>query len=353
MRLIFVTDTLSSGGAERAISVLANSFSEKHQTEVVCLRKMQIFYDIHPKVHVVFADDYGKGWLGKMKWLRSYVRGDDVILPFMVKVYCVTLLALVGKKVNIIASERNDPRSTGQPWKLLRRLLLTKVKLLVVQTQQIKNYFPESIRKKTKIIMNPLDLSNCYQGEWLEKSRIVIAVGRIDSQKNYPLMVRAFARLHTLHPDFHLEIWGNRYKESEEALQKQIDELDGTEYIRIYGRTGDVASLYGRAYMFVMSSDYEGLSNALIEALCSGIPVVSTKVSGATDIIKNEENGLLVNIGDEDGLFDAMNRLINAPMEAKRLANNARQSRLLFAKDKICKQWESLISNVLSGENAN
>ena len=82
MRLIFVTDTLSSGGAERAISVLANSFSEKHQTEVVCLRKMQIFYDIHPKVHVVFADDYGKGWLGKMKWLRNYVRGDDdVVCP--------------------------------------------------------------------------------------------------------------------------------------------------------------------------------------------------------------------------------------------------------------------------------
>lgn len=102
--------------------------------------------------------------------------------------------------------------------------------------------------------------------------------------------------------------------------------------------------------MFVMSSDYEGLSNALIEALSSGLPVVATKVSGATDVIKSEENGLLVDIGDEQGLCRAMSLLIENADEAYRLSEKARQSRLIFAKEKICSQWETLINKSIEYE---
>lgn len=351
MRLIFVTDTLSSGGAERVVSVLANSLSEKYQTEVVCLRKMPIFYCFHPRVHIVFADDYGKGWLGKIWWLRHYLREDDVILPFMVKVYCVTLIALMGKAVRVVASERNDPRATKQPWKILRQLLIPRVQLLVVQTQQIKDYFPKSIRKKIRIIMNPLELKNCYQGEWNENSDMVLAVGRTDIQKNYPMMIRAFVKLHKTHPEFKLDIWGNRQESEKIILQGLIDELKASDYIRIHGRTVEMAELYGRAYMFVMSSDYEGLSNALMEALCSGLPVVSTKVSGATDIITNGVNGLLVDIRDEQGFYLAMDRLISNPEEAKLMSLAARNSRSSFEKERICGQWETLINDVANIDN--
>lgn len=344
MRLIFVTDTLSSGGAERVVSILANRFAEKLPTEIICLRKKDVFYDISPKVKVLFADDNAKNWIRKVLWLREHVGSNDVILPFMVKVYCVTLLALLGKKSIVIASERNDPSTTGRPWKYLRPLLLPKVYALVVQTQQIKDFFSKQIRKKIKIIVNPLDLKNCYKGTWNCDSKMVLAVGRTDVQKNYPMLIRSFAKLHKNYPDYYLEIWGNReVSEEGEKLQNLIHELDASDYISIHGRTDDVASLYGAAYMFVMSSDYEGLSNALIEALCSGLPVVSTKVSGATDVIQSGVNGLLVNIGDEAGFFEAMKRLIENTDDACGLSEKAILSRSLFEKERICEQWESLI----------
>ena len=105
-----------------------------------------------------------------------------------------------------------------------------------------------------------------------------------------------------------------------------------------------MASLYGKAYMFVMSSDYEGLSNALIEALCSGLPVISTKVSGATDVIRSGENGILVEIRDEKGFYSAMKKLIENPDDAGVLAKEAIKSRERFEKEYVCGQWESLIN---------
>ena len=154
MRLIFVTDTLCSGGAERVVSILANHLADKYQTQIICLRKMDVFYGISPKVEILFADDYAKGWYNKMRWLRNYVQRDDVVIPFMVKVYCVTLIALFGKKTCVIASERNDPRKTTQPWRLFRWLLVSRVERLVVQTNDIKKFFGDKLGSKIEIILS-------------------------------------------------------------------------------------------------------------------------------------------------------------------------------------------------------
>ena len=85
MRLIFVTDTLASGGAERVISVLSNKLcNEYDQIEIICLRKHLVFYKLDPRVKVIFADDFSNGWLSKMYWLRNYVKKSDVVIAFMI-----------------------------------------------------------------------------------------------------------------------------------------------------------------------------------------------------------------------------------------------------------------------------
>ncbi len=210
MRLIFVTDTLSSGGAERVVSILANHFSCKFATEIICLRRREVFFQINPSVKIVYACDDNQGWLNRMVWIRHYVRPDDVVIPFMVKVYCVVLLSLIGKKITIIASERNDPRSTPLTWKWLRWILLHKVNRLVVQTKEIKNYFSNNIQKKTDIIMNPVEIEQCSSTPWDRISRTILAIGRTDDQKNYPMMIRAFNKIRMNHPEYRLDIWGNR-----------------------------------------------------------------------------------------------------------------------------------------------
>lgn len=348
MRLIFVTDTLVSGGAERVVSILANHFADKYETEVICLRKRKVFYSLSTAVNVVFMSDMADTFIGQLMWLRKYIKCSDVVIPFMVKVYCVVLIALLGKKCTIVASERNDPRMTSQPWRFLRKLLIFKVDALIVQTIAIKNYFKSETQKKIHVILNPLEGCQCSNTPWNKASRIILAIGRTDDQKNYPMMIRAFDKIRKRYPDFHLEIWGNRDENIKCCFDSLINKLGVGDYISIHGRTNDVAELYAKAYMFVMSSNYEGLSNAMIEALCSGLPVVSTKVSGATDVIANGENGILVEIGDEQGFYLAMKHLIEKPEVAEILASNALKCRGAFSVEKICNQWEMVINRCLS-----
>ena len=164
------------------------------------------------------------------------------------------------------------------------------------------------------------------------------------------MMICAFNKIRKDYKDFRLEIWGDRKQMGESKLDLLIKELGVSDYVSIHGRTDNVAELYSKAYMFVMSSNYEGLSNALIEALCSGLPVVSTRVSGATDVIVDGENGLLVDVGDEDGFYRAMMRLIEQPEEAATLGKNAKKCRSLFSKELICNQWELLINKSIGNE---
>ncbi len=347
MRLIFITDTLCSGGAEKVISILANNFCKVYPTEIICLRKRDVFYHIENHVKVVQAEDYAQGIIGRALWLRRYLRDDDIIIPFMVKVYCVVLLSLLGKKRIVIASERNDPKVTSAPWRLIRRLVLHKMTLLIVQSQSIKEYFPKQFYSKIRIIRNPLDLNQCSNNSWNKESKLILAIGRTDPQKNYPMMIRAFNNVLKINPEYKLEIWGSR-NESEIALNELINSLQANNNISIHGRTNNVKSLYSRAYMFVMTSDYEGMSNALIEALCSGLPVISTKVSGAIDLIANNKNGLLVDVGDEEGFYKAINYLIENPSVAERMSKYAKQSRILFSKEIICNEWNDLFRKMIN-----
>ena len=346
MRLVFITDTLCSGGAEKVISILANNFGKVYPTEIICLRKRDVFYHIEHQVNVVQAEDYAQGIIGRALWLRRYLRDDDIIIPFMVKVYCVVLLSLLGEKRLVIASERNDPKMTSAPWRVLRRLVLHKMTLLIVQSQSIKEYFPKQFYSKIRIIRNPLDLNQCSNNCWNKESKLILAIGRTDPQKNYPMMIRAFNNVLKTNPDYKLEIWGSR-NESEIALNELINSMQANNNISIHGRTNDVKTLYSRAYMFVMTSDYEGMSNALIEALCSGLPVISTKVSGAIDLIEDNKNGLLVDIGDEMGTTTAMNKLIEDPLFAGKIAKEAYKQRSLFDVNTIVKEWDTIIQQYI------
>ena len=345
MRLVFVTDTLMSGGAERVISILANHFAKKYNVEILCLMSASVFYTIDSSVKIVQVEDYEKNSIKKLWFLRKYLLPNDIIIPFMEAVYCKVLLSLAGKKRTIIPSERNDPNKMERRWTVIRRLFMSKITKFVVQTNKIKEFYPFFFKKKVVVIPNPVDKTQYTTDEWNPNSKIILAVARTEPQKNYSMMIMAVAAMHEIHPEFRLEIYGCRDKETEYArhLFALIDELNANEYIHINGRSKNVAELYSAAYMFVMSSDYEGLSNSLIEALCSGRPVISTKVSGATDLIKDGENGLLVDIGDQKGLTAAMCSLIENKELAYTIAGNATKIRSLLAKEKICSEWEKII----------
>ncbi len=355
VRIVFTLASLGSGGAERVVSLLANKMVEQdHQVEIICLKFNDVYYKLHSEVKVTLAMQQTKNRLTEVFWLRKYIKQEkpDVVIAFTEGVYCFTIAALLGTKIPVIASERLDPSAMTWKRNLLKRLLLPYADWLVVQTKTIKDYFPKNIQKKTSIIFNPVKdeaLASSIENGKLkmgnsERPRI-ISVARLYPQKNQEMMIRVFAKIAEKYPDWKLVIYGEG--PLRDSLQLTIDSLQLSERVLLPGRTEKVIDELRKSKIFCLSSDYEGMSNSMIEAICVGLPVVSTKVSGTDELIQDGVNGLLVDIGDEQGMTDALEKLIQDEELMKQMGEANREKASLFQIDTIVDEWMKLIHQVI------
>lgn len=352
MRIVFTLASLGSGGAERVVSLLANKMDEMgHQVEIVCLKFNDVYYKTNESVKVTLAAN--KNRLSELFWLRKHIKHEkpDVVIAFTEGVYCFTIAALLGTKIPVIASERLDPSAMTWKRNLLKRLLLPYADWLVVQTKTIKDYFPKNIQKKTSIIFNPVKdealASSMDNGKWImaNKPNRIISVARLFPQKNQEMMIRAFAKIADKYPDWKLVMYGEGPRR--QSLQLIIDNLQLTNRVQLPGRTENVVEELRKSKIFCLSSDYEGMSNSMIEAICVGLPIVSTEVSGTDELIQDGVNGLLVDIGDEQGMTDALKRLIQNEELMKKMGAANREKASLFHIDTIMNEWMELIGHVV------
>ena len=351
MKLLFVTSTLSSGGTERVISLLANElFHRGHQVEIVCLNRRIVFYPIDEQVKVVFVEEEaGTSFIGKkMLWLRKYVKTTrpDAVLPFMTDVYSVTLVSLMGSGVPVISSERYDPRASDFLFKTIRWLFLRLTTHLVVQTEDIKSCYSKALQKRTTVIYNPVN-EKVFEDSLVrkEKQNKIVSVGRLAPQKNFPMLINAFAKIKKEFPDFQLVIFGEG--SLREDLQSQIDSLNLSESVLLAGRSNQVIEELRSAKLFCMSTNAEGMSNALIEAVCVGLPVITTNVSGAEELVDDGKTGFITPIGDETQLVIALRKMLGDEDLMKEMGERNMQKRDLFNLKTIANEWENVIKSVV------
>ena len=358
--IFFVTSTLTSGGSERVMSLLANELANRrYRVTIICLNKQIVFYPINENVRIIFAERETKSTflLKKIFWLRKYVDGDrpDVVIPFMEAVYCVTLFALIGIKVPVISSERIDPRKSPYVRNILRRFFLPLTSHLVVQTEKIKNFYPSFIRKKTCVIYNPVNDSvfnlPSLQGRVGERLNRIISIGKLYPQKNQEMMIRAFAKIADEFPDWQLVIFGEGpLRSSLELIVKSL-QLEGR--VLLPGRTEQVIDELGKSKMFCFSSNFEGMSNAIIEAICVGLPIVSTNVSGASELIGEGKGGYIVPCGDVNQFAQALQKVMSDHVIQESMSEYNLKKASMFKLDIIVDQWEQLIKQVVQGNNFN
>lgn len=353
MNIFFVLASLGSGGAERVVSLLANKMvAEGHQVEIICLKFNDVYYQTDSRVKVTLAMQQTKSRLTEFFWLRNYIKkqNPDVVIPFTEGVYCFTILSLLGTHIPIIASERLDPAAMSPTRKLLKRLLLPYADWLVVQTQNIKEYFPQSIQKKTSIIYNPVNDSVFnlppLQERVGERLNRIISVGRLYPQKNQKMMIRAFAKIADDFPDWQLVIYGEGPLRAE--LESLVSSFKLQERVLLPGRTENVIEELRKSKIFCLSSDYEGMSNAMIEAICVGLPVISTKVSGTNELIKDKETGCLVDLDNEMMLSSAMSFLMGNETVRKEMSHRIIIKSNKFNQVSIVNEWIELINFVIS-----
>lgn len=350
-KIAFFIDSLNQGGAQRVVSILSRQYAELGiPVEIVLYYDQTPFYDIHPAVQITYAEREtgSKNLVKNMIWLRRYWKKyADVVISFLAQFNMIALAACFGTGIPVIAADRNDPRHMPKQRSVraARNILYHLAHRVVVQTRHNQAYFSEKLQKKSEIIYNPIDLQE-QKGLALrsEKKPRIVSVARLIKQKNQTMLLDAFARIKEAFPEYTLTVYGEGAFRDE--LESRIAELGLADCVELPGEVQNVFECIADAELFVLSSDFEGMPNALIEAMCLGLPVISTRVSGATDLIEDGRNGLLTDVGHTAQLADCMKRMLADPRLRQSCAQKAvlLNDRLDVAK--ITGQWMDCIERV-------
>lgn len=270
--------------------------------------------------------------------MRRYFREnpDSYIFAFCVMGAVFAVMTTWGMKRPIMVAERNSPDSCNV--KALRNWAYRRAGRITFQTQDGISYFPKEIAGKAVVIPNPVDadMPKPYTGS---RSHRIVTAGRLHKQKNHALLLEAFADFAKKFPDYELHIYGEG--ELEGRLKEQAARLQIASRVVWHGFCPDVREEIKDAAMFVLSSDYEGISNSMLEALSMGIPTISTDcpIGGARIYITPEESGLLVPVGDKAAMSEAMCRIASDGELAERLSAGAVQIREKYSVERIAEKF--------------
>ena len=390
--IIFFIDSLGGGGAERVVSVLSSHLAknEHYDVRIAMLRKAPIAYSLDARVRLLYVQDlpvvslYGKmiqrvfsvykrirqgvfkrvmtrlGYYQKLPKLeetgfymysqyavpyREYLKQNlgCTAFGFLIRSNIALLMAAKGLNVKTVFCERNNPVRPDMPTNVMkiRDRIVHRCNAAVFQTQDQRDYYTW-LHCPTSVIPNPLkeNLPEHFAG--LRRKEIVNFC-RLNKQKNIPLLMNAFALLHREHPDYTLRIYGQGDEKDKLIALAREKGLASAVFFDDFAP--DVHERIRDAAMYVCSSDFEGLSNSMLEALAIGMPCVCTDCEGggARMVIRDHVNGILTPVGDVQALYNGMKEIVESPELARSLADEAVKIRDELSIKKIADRWEAMI----------
>ena len=354
--LMFYINTLHKGGAQRVMLQLAERFAADGWRSIpVTSFQEGNEYPLPAGVERISIEKEQikqgriKSNLSRIAALRRLCREykPEALIAFMAEPNFRAVLAGAGLPVKTIVSVRNSPDKeyAGKLFRFVGQHILPMADGCVFQTEDARSWFPERLQRKSEIIMNQVSRS-FFDEPAADEHKDIYAVGRLNPQKNFPMLIRAFAKL----PDTgdRLIIHGEGEKRPElEALVKELG-LEGR--VLLPGLSANVAQDIKGAKIFVLCSDYEGMPNALLEAMALGLCCISTDCpcGGPREIISDGVNGRLIGVGDEEALATALQELLTDDKKRLSMAEKAKESANKFSPDEIFGQWKDYVESVIS-----
>lgn len=356
MKLMIVTHNMAGGGCERVIARLCHALAARGDTvSLVTECAGASFYTLPAGQHraalleteSMRASDVPRAYLKLRRLVKS--ERPEIVLAMPEKVNVWTVLFLLGTGVPVAVSERNDPQRhpESRVKRLLRRLVYPFAAGFIFQTRQARDYFPRGIRARGAVLENPLDASAMPEANLGARDKTVVGAGRLAPQKNFGRLISAFAAFYEAHPGWRLVIYGEGAERA--ALEAKCRTLLPAEAWSLPGQTEALYAALKSAGIFVLSSDFEGMPNALIEAMAMGAPSISTdcRVGGPAELIADGENGLLVPLSDERALAEAMARVADDAALAARLSHNAADIRARLDAAAVCEKWRRYLAGLV------
>ncbi len=363
-KVIFHLNCFEQGGAERVVSNLVNQLVDKDY-EIIAATQWQgenefRLDDRVRRIHVGLreADEKKNRFLKIMlrfHYLRKLVKEEkpDLVVSFTRRANYRAIISTLFLKVPLITAVRQDPKSYYNSFadKVLVPILYRLPEGCVFQTNEQMEYFPKVLQRKSRVILNPVNDKYLHVPAPAEREKTVVQSGRLVDFKNQEMLFKAFIRVYEKHPDYVLKLYGgDSFDGTKEKLEKIIKDHQAGDYIKLMGACDELEKELPRAAVYAFSSDYEGMPNALLEAMVLGMPCVATDCpcGGPATVMTHEKDGLLIPVGDEDAMVEGVCRLIEDREFAEQLGENARKLGDRINGPAILKQWQEYMEEVLA-----
>lgn len=351
-KVMFYINAIHDGGAERVMVNLARYFSENEYDVILVTSFRDSWeYPVAKTVRRLSLEDREikqsrlKRNVSRIKKLRDLCKKEnpDILISFMAEPNFRAILATRGLPVKTLVSVRNDPNKeyARKMGRMVGKVLLPMADGCVFQTEDARKWFPKRLQKKSRIIYNAVR-EDFYQIERTPVRGEIVTCGRLVEQKNHAMLIDAFAEVVKEFPFATLKIYGEG--QLRDTLQRQIDRLGLTEKAFLMGATNDVGKALKTADLFVLSSDYEGMPNALMEAMAAGIPCIATDCpcGGPKELLNNYKVGLF-EVGNTKELSMRINRILGSDNERTQMSSYLRMCSLKFAPDKVKDNWRCYV----------
>lgn len=364
-KIAFHLNCLEQGGAERVVTNLAHQFAQEGYEVIVATEwkaENEFVLDERVRREIVGPkeSDEKRSRIAKILlrfvYLREFIKKEkpDVLIAFGQKANYRALISSLFTRQKTIICVRTDPvgHYDGLADKIQIPLLFPTANGFVFQTEGQRDFFPKCAQKHSRIILNPINDKYVNEPKAAPVRKEVVQSGRLVDFKNQPMLIRAFLKVHEKHPDYVLKIYGpDSFDGTKEILENLITERGAQDCVFLCGGSDKLEKEMPGAALYAFSSDWEGLPNALLEAMALGMPVVATDCpcGGPKTVIEHEKNGLLVPIKDEDAMAAGIQRLIEDRELAVRLGQEAAKICEIANGQAIFEQWRDYIEEVIAG----
>ena len=357
MKIAFYINAIHEGGAERVMVNLASNFANEGD-DVILITSFKDSWEYPYSTKIKrYILERNRTFRSKIKRnifrileLRKILKVElpDCIVSFMAEPNYRAIIASYGLKTKTIISVRNDPNKEypGKIGKFLGKKMLPLADGCVFQTAEAQHWFPEKLQYKSKIIFNAVKKDFFEVNRQVVKDTIVTC-GRLEEQKNHKLLINAFQLVLKKHPDAKLMIYGEGMLRND--LNKLIKSKGMDLNVLLCGNSNNVPEVLSKAEIFVLSSDYEGMPNALMEALAAGVPCISTDCpcGGPKSLITDKVNGRLISVNNQEQLASVLDELLDNKEIATKLGAEAQKQAFAFRPIKIYEIWHKYVEFVV------
>lgn len=361
--LLFVTNYSSHGGAEKMLIWLANhlaQFDQDYNVFFCILHHDPPFYTIDKKIHLInYFKDSSDNFLyrntialiSKTRYLYKVIKQNniDLVINFNDHSLYNILICKLMIKFKLLISQRVDPNAIQTLTGKIRLKLIHYADGLICQTNEALEFFKDYKLSVKHVIFNPVIRHPKKLWSLQDSQNVILCVARIElKQKRQDVLINAFEIVHKYYPDFSLQLYGDKIENDYQILLQMVNSKGLDKYVKYCGVTNDIYNVMQKSRLLVLSSDYEGIPNAILEGMAVGMPIISTDCKpGGARMLLNPDKGIVVDTGDYRQLAKGIMKLIEDNELCIKLSKNALCSLDRFEENTITEEWRNIIEELV------